>query len=617
MDGSTERHESPQPHAEATLPAAEQQRDSKSNVPPSPARSDKSSDSEGRPVREKLKETRIDAQASTAPGQTSDEAMKDAPNGADSAATGDQSTSGSESGRGRLRRKRSREDFEDEVEKPSEKKVERHLRKKSRDVTSPRDVDVALAANPVKNSFEQIKEHDGDAEMTSSAKVTQPQTSKANEPITPEADMPDREAPAVLSPASKRTHDQAKKEEGGGLDTASHSADDVTVTNQTVEERSPKRQRDKGETEAQPAAEDSSTKVCGLIPSLQHSYSKTEQIPPGSGFANTAAASPFAALSPTKAPSTSGKAADEPLRTSDDKFKASAFGTFANSPASPFGGLGSSSTKSPFGAATGGSKLTNFASSTATSTTTPASGFGGLGGSSVKSGFGGSTTTLGLASGFGGSLASGGFGGFGAPKSGVSSFATPGTSTITGLSQKPARPFGAAGDEKSDDEEEGEDEDGAENEGSGEPGEAREGPERRSTVLQPQRKSALSCSCSAADSVIAVETGEEGEEPHWVGRAKLFAFAGEGPKKGWQERGVGPFKLNVTKDSPKKARFVLRADGTHRLLLNAAVTKNLKFGDSEGKSPADGKLLFSTPTSDGTIEMHLLKVRCRLRLGHE
>jgi Ran-binding protein 3 len=536
--------------------------------------------------------------------------MKDAPNGADSVATGDQSTSGSESGRGRLRRKRSREDFEDEIEKPSEKKIERHLRKKSRDVTSPRDADIEVAANPIRNSFEQIKEHDGDEEMTSSAKVMQPQTSTTTEPITPEADMPDREAPAVLSPASKRTHDQAKKEEGGGLDTANHSTDDVTIANKTAEERSPKRQRDKSESEAQLAAESSNTKVRGPIPSLSHPCSTTEQVPSRSGFANTAAASPFAALSSTKPPTTSGKAPDEPARTSEDKFKASGFGTFANSPASPFGGLGSSSAKSPFGAATGGSKVTTFASSTATSTASPASGFGSLGGSSVKTGFGGSTTTLGLASGFGGGLASGGFGGFSAPKSGVSSFATPGTSTITGLSQKPARPFGAAGDEKSDDEEEDGDEDGAENDGSGEPG---EGPERRSTVLQPQRKSIPFCPHPAANSITAVETGEEGEEPHWVGRAKLYAMADDGKKKGWKERGVGPFKLNVTKDSPKKARFVLRADGTHRLLLNAAVTKSLKFGDSEGNSPSDGKLLFSTPTPDGTIEMHLLRVSPRLR----
>jgi Ran-binding protein 3 len=87
-------------------------------------------------------------------------------------------------------------------------------------------------------------------------------------------------------------------------------------------------------------------------------------------------------------------------------------------------------------------------------------------------------------------------------------------------------------------------------------------------------------------------------------------MAGEGPTRAWQERGVGTFKFNVTVDEPKKARFVLRADGTHRLLLNAAVTKQLIFGgDSGGEKPKDGRLLFNTPTADGQLEMHLLKVR--------
>jgi Ran-binding protein 3 len=65
----------------------------------------------------------------------------------------------------------------------------------------------------------------------------------------------------------------------------------------------------------------------------------------------------------------------------------------------------------------------------------------------------------------------------------------------------------------------------------------------------------------------------------------------------------------VTLEEPKKARFVLRADGTHRLLLNAAVTKKMIFGgDSQGDKPRDGRLLFNSPTADGELEMHLLKV---------
>jgi hypothetical protein len=85
-------------------------------------------------------------------------------------------------------------------------------------------------------------------------------------------------------------------------------------------------------------------------------------------------------------------------------------------------------------------------------------------------------------------------------------------------------------------------------------------------------------------------------------------MGGEGTTKGWKERGVGNFKLNITAEEPKKARFVLRADGTHRLLLNAAVTKQLVFGgDSNGGKPKEGRLLFNSPKGDGELDMHLLK----------
>lgn len=82
----------------------------------------------------------------------------------------------------------------------------------------------------------------------------------------------------------------------------------------------------------------------------------------------------------------------------------------------------------------------------------------------------------------------------------------------------------------------------------------------------------------------------------------------EGAEKRWQERGTGPLKLNVNIADPTKARFILRADATHRLLLNAAVTKTLKFGDPDGKCPTDGRLYFNTPTADGKVDMHILRV---------
>jgi len=96
----------------------------------------------------------------------------------------------------------------------------------------------------------------------------------------------------------------------------------------------------------------------------------------------------------------------------------------------------------------------------------------------------------------------------------------------------------------------------------------------------------------------------------WQGRAKLYAMAGDPPNRAWQERGTGNFRFNMTLDGePRKARFVLRADGTHRLLLNAAVTKSMVFGgNAQGDKPKDTRLLFNSPTTEGELEMYLLKV---------
>jgi Ran-binding protein 3 len=144
-------------------------------------------------------------------------------------------------------------------------------------------------------------------------------------------------------------------------------------------------------------------------------------------------------MSPKPQVSKTSDRPDSLPQTSDDKFKASGFGTFSSSAASPFGGLASPASKSPFGAATGsklgsfaaptGNKLSSFAGSSAPSAA-PASGFGGLA-SSNKSAFGGST--------FGG-----GFQGFATTKSTTPSFETPADLTIKGIASKTIA-FGAPG----------------------------------------------------------------------------------------------------------------------------------------------------------------------------
>jgi len=191
-------------------------------------------------------------------------------------------------------------------------------------------------------------------------------------------------------------------------------------------------------------------------------------------------------------------------------------------------------------------------------------------------------------------LGASGFGGLSGSRAGLSFFATPGATDIKGLSNKPARPFGAAAEVQK---EGSDDEDGSEDGSDNEDG---ENEKTKSKQSEPSARANLTPQ--------EVETGEEHEDTIWAGRAKLYVNR----EKAWHERGVGNIKLNITKEAEgesRKARFILRADGTHRLLLNAAVTKSFKFGDADGKRTNDGKLLFSTPTADGKLELHLLKMR--------
>lgn len=533
---------------------------------PSPARSDKSSDSEGRPVREKFQKTSIDATAN--PTSSTERTSEDKANG--TAQSGSRSASGSDSERGRLRRKRSREDLEDDNEadqQPDKKqerlekssaKPEKHARKRSRDITQ--DLEGGALAKPTTSSVSRIEE--ADAEMASPSK----NSSKPTETV----------PPAGSSPKNKRPRDETD----GSDEPVEASTKDAPINGQATtkagDERESKRVRD--EEEAKSAA----------------------PIPAGSGFANISAASPFATISAKPGPPKTLNKAEALPQTSEDKFKASGFGSLASSSASPFGGFAAAAKSgSPFGS---GPKLSSFASPAATSstpTTSSGSGFGTLGG--AKTSFGGGSA-------FGGASSSPFGGSFASKPSGSTSFATPGAPGITGLSSKPERAFGAPGDKVEEDGSDQDDDDADTTEK-----EDGEGQRPSAGLSSAARKLPHVIKLIYTDNCPAKETGEENEETEWIGRAKLYTMDGEGKERGWKERGVGNIKLNVTLDEPRKARFVLRADGTHRLLLNAAVTKQLVFGaDSEGAKPKDGRLLFNSPNAEGRLEMHLLKVRhCR------
>lgn len=507
----------------------------------SPARSDKSSDSEGKEVRNKLKETQIDAQATSDPHSGSPQHTRDT--------AADVSASGSDSERGRLRRKRSREDFEDEgeAEKQPEKRPElgseRHRRKRSRDISR----DEIPPTKPAPSTISRIAENDGDGQTNTPKKDDAAATTAT-----------DKVSRTGTSPKTKRTREQLEEETETTEKNSEGIADSGKTRTESSGERDTKRLRDQEGDQSDKDAVEPKTKI-----------------PPGSGFANTSAASPFAAMATKpQATKTSDKAESIP-QTSDDKFKSSGFGSFASSAASPFGGFGSTkpSTSSPFGAA-GGSKLSSFAGSK--SAGSAPSGFSAFGGSSKPtlgaSTFGGATGFAGLAT---------------APKGqGLSSFASGGSLEIKGLKSKSDKPFGTAAFGEASDDEDGED--------SGSETTNKEERQSSQPLLSQQPH----------------ETGEEGESTVWAGRAKLYTMAGEGSSRAWQERGSGNFKFNITDEEPRKARFVLRADGTHRLLLNVAVTKKMIFGgNARGEKPEDTRLLFNSPTQDGELEMHLLKLK--------
>ena len=110
-----------------------------------------------------------------------------------------------------------------------------------------------------------------------------------------------------------------------------------------------------------------------------------------------------------------------------------------------------------------------------------------------------------------------------------------------------------------------------------------------------------------------VETGEENEMIVFQSRAKLYMSV----DKQWKERGVGNFKVNATtiendpdqENAPRKktARFLMRADGSHRIVLNSPIKKEIKVEDPTG-GPPKGKTAVFLGFVDDKPTMLQLKV---------
>lgn len=138
----------------------------------------------------------------------------------------------------------------------------------------------------------------------------------------------------------------------------------------------------------------------------------------------------------------------------------------------------------------------------------------------------------------------------------------------------------------------------------------------------------------------SVNTGEEDEETIFTCTAKLYIFSKE-----WKEHGVGDFKINIryeTRSTPRessteedatgsekkndadeqdleagqsessikierKARLIMRARGTHRLILNTPIFKKMNVGTKDGEVPT-GKTMFLTGLEEGKPTTYQMKV---------
>ncbi|KAK7509585.1 uncharacterized protein IWZ02DRAFT_465419 [Phyllosticta citriasiana] len=495
------------------------------------------SDNEGseRPVREKLKNTTITAPPARStdadePMTEIQQSSKDAPPESPNDSDGER--------RGRNRRKRS---FDDIGEESRDLKVEKPSRKRSRD------------SNVVDKPEVQRRKTSGEKDEP----TTESNGAEKNSRTPSSSENSDRKP--LMSPKGKRNREEFEDEESkvSVVPPEKEAKDKVTAD----EQPKLKKHRESNSPEAD-------------IPKDPEPQKKAEtNIPKSSGFSNTSAASPFAALAASK----SSTSSPQP-QTSESAFKASGFGALASSSTSGFGALGATAkpTSSVFGG--GGSPAKPSITGLSGGTT---SAFGSLS-SDGKSSFGSVAP------------AASAFGALGGPK--LSSFGGGSGPKIVGLSEKP-KAFGAPG--------EGNEEAHSDDEGSGD----------KDKVLSTSEEEPKDERFFEQD----VKTGEEDEETVFSCRAKLFNFVTvTDDKKEWKERGIGNLKLNVLKQSradqeakvPKKARFVMRADGSHRVVLNSPIQKELKFGGiPNGSKPTNGYVFFMGTMEGNGIELLQVKMK--------
>jgi Ran-binding protein 3 len=407
------------------------------------------------------------------------------------------------------------------------------------------------------------KQHDGDANK-------QPEQAKGaslKRPGTPESKLEaDSEAAikSITSPKSKRSrHDES------------------SITDKSVNGDGAK---------AQSTADDKAGKDAASDTFSAKDTKAASALPAKSGFGNASSASPFGALA-------GNTSSTETKSNSSDSFQQSGFASLAGKPMSGFGSLGATSsglgsfasgaTDTKTGDKEGAKPLSTFGSALGQKSAFGAAPAGG-------SVFGSGTSKGGFGSGFGGT----GFGSLASASGGLSSFASGRPAAASASKAKPAKPFGAPAD---DDDDDGDNDNDDEDEADG--------------------KEGLSADTEEPDPRFFAQeavTGEEEETTEFNNRAKLYFFGLHEGVKQWRERGSGVLRLNVKKssedepDAQPQARLIMRADGSHRVVLNTIVKKELKFGDPQGGPPQGGSLLFmgTIPgVEDGAGKLELLQIR--------
>ncbi|KAK0268174.1 hypothetical protein LTR35_015720 [Friedmanniomyces endolithicus] len=534
-----------------------------------------------RPVREQLKKASIAGlpSESQAPQAASQDPM----------AAGE--PAGENGSRGRLQRKRSFEDVEDDHGEPTSisEIARQHTRKRSRDST----VEEVKLNNGRNGSDEQAREVVEAAPSHTEASHSVDVPSERPRTPKPALDMHEEAiTEAFASPKTKRSRLHSSSVDDKGVGVAPSSAHD-TAADKSAPAQS---------TTAKAAAAEGST----------------TEVPPTSGSANTPVVSPFGALAGSKTP------VPEAPQTSSSAFTSSGFGSLAGSTSSGFGAIGKST--GGFGAdggfATGGRSTRADPRKEDVKPDTSASTFGGaLGqksaftaaptlssgfGSGSSSGFG--TLGNGFGSGLGGGLGNSPFGG--ATGGGLSTFSSSKSAAPLGGRSKltSPKPFGAPAEE-----EENGDEDGGE--------------EDSSSIRSPAVLSQDGDKQDERFYAQSLETGEEDEETEYSCRAKVYNYATTkledgSTKKEWRERGLGVLRFNVNRGRGEregekpKARFLMRADGSHRVVLNTPVSKEIKVGAPTGGPPQGGLMLFFG-TVEGGSGLEMLQVKMKQHFAIE